>query len=111
MPADDDGRVRHETAYLFRERENLVGFERVHARDPDDTRTRTTDRRSHRRAEAQIDEGRLMAACGERRGNVFEPERLYTKKRSESEAVIFRDRTQQQDVHALSSRGYHRTLA
>jgi hypothetical protein len=49
--------------------------------------------------EAEVDDGGLVAARDERRGDVLEAERLDAEKGSETEAFVARVGPQQQNVH------------
>ena len=55
-----------------------------------------------RSAVPQVDDRRVVAARFERRGDVLEAERLDPEERTEAEAIVAGNRTQQQDVHARS---------
>ena len=58
-----------------------------------------------RTAEPENDDGRRVAARFERRGDVFEAERFDAEERTETEALVTRDRSQQEDSHRSGDEG------
>ena len=57
-----------------------------------------------RRAEAEIGERDAVAARFERGRDVLHAERLDAEERAETEALVARNRTQQQDLHVAERR-------
>ena len=99
MAADDDRHVRREPRTSRASAEHLVGLERVHAGDADERRARASQLLLDGAAEAQIGDRDAVAARLERGGDVLHAERLDAEERTEAEAFVSWDRTQQQDVH------------
>ena len=104
MAADDDRHAGRQRPHTARERDDLVGLERVHRGDADQARTRRADLRRERAAEAEIGERDAVAARFERGRDVFHAERLDAEKRAEAEPLVARNGAEQQDVHVRFGR-------
>jgi hypothetical protein len=101
MTADDDRDVGRQRPHAPHEIDDIVGFERVHGGDADKLRPRRADLRGDRAGKAEIGERDTVTARFERRGDVFHPERLDAEERTETEALVRRHGTQQQNIHPL----------
>jgi hypothetical protein len=97
-PGQDEG-LRRGAANLARGLENSVVLERVHAGDPDDRGPRPPDPGGDAVIEAQVHDRGLVARAAQRRGDVFEPERLDTEEGTQAEALVSRIGSQEQDSH------------
>ncbi len=104
VPADNQRHVRGDGTDPRDQVEHVVGLERVHRGDADDARP-LAEIPLDAAGEAQVGERHLMAACLERSGDVLHPERLDAEERTEAEALVTRDRPQQEDAHRSGRRG------
>ena len=99
MAADDDRHARREPTDLPCEPEDLVGLERVHAGDADETRARASQLLLDGAAEPKVGDGDPMTTALERGRDVLHAEGLDAEERTETESFVSGDRTQQEDVH------------
>jgi hypothetical protein len=82
-----------------RQRQRVIGLERVHTRDAHDRRTRGSQEVVHRPAVSEIDDAGTMPSHFESSRDVLQSERFDAEERTETEAIVSRYRSQQQDVH------------
>ena len=99
MATDDDRHGRREPTDLSCEPEDLVGLERVHAGDADETRARASQLLLDGVAEPKVGDGDPMTTALERGRDVLHAEGLDAEERTETESFVSWDRTQQEDVH------------
>src|SRR5262245_57223429 len=99
MPADHDVGSRMRAARGARQRERAVVLDRVHARQADETGLRPRGDAARAAREAGVEDGRPRADAAERRGDVLEAERLDLEERPQPEAVVSRERPDEEDVH------------
>src|SRR5262245_7061065 len=101
MTAHEDERFGGFPADRSRNLEDLVVFERVHARDPDDRRPRATKRAAKRPCESQVEDLRVDPGRSQGGGDVLETERLHAKERAQAESLVSRLGPDEKYVHAF----------
>ncbi len=99
MPSHNDEGIRTQSSNVIAQRQDFIGLERMHARNPDQRRTDGPKKVIDRLAVSQIGDRRAVTARFERRGDVLKAERLDREEGTESEAIVLRLGTQEQDVH------------
>src|SRR4051812_10616092 len=83
----------------------------MHARDADNSWTRPPEEIVDGAAVAKIGDGGGVSAHVKGRRDVFESQWFDSKKRTESEPIVSRNGTQQQNVHARAREAIIRSLA